>query len=156
MNNPFSELYDIEGLDAISWWPLGLGWWIVLGLCVLMIVAISLYLYRKRVLKRKWQYGILNQMSIMERTLSSENSQVVLIELSQLIRRIAIHTFSRSECAGLEGTQWLAWLKANDPDQFDWELKGSPLVEVPYAPSYEGIPLEDIVSLIQAARRWIK
>ncbi|MBY0500833.1 MAG: DUF4381 domain-containing protein [Alphaproteobacteria bacterium] len=156
MSNLLDQLYDIEGIDPIHWWPLALGWWIIIVFLVVCLLGLVIYYYRKRALKRSWQYRILTQLSLMEQNLKEGEIQPTLIELSQLIRRIAIHRYSRLECAGLEGKSWLYWLKNQDPHQFDWETKGKCLLEAPYSPSYHGIPHEDIIDLIKAIRKWVK
>lgn len=156
MNDPLSELYDIEGLDAISWWPLAFGWWLVIAIPLIGIFLFFIYYYKRRIFKQSWQYSILNQLTVMQHGLRKDNTQASVIELSELIRRIAMHQYSRAECAGLEGKVWLEWLKQHDPNQFDWAAKGKWLIEAPYAPNYKSIPKEDVLNFIKAIRAWVK
>ncbi|OJW50254.1 MAG: hypothetical protein BGO67_02705 [Alphaproteobacteria bacterium 41-28] len=156
MNDPLSELYDIEGIDAISWWPLAFGWLLVVVISTIVVLFIFIYYYKRRLFKQSWQYGILNQLSVMQRNLNEENAQASVTELSELIRRIGMHQYSRPECAGLEGKTWLEWLRQHDPNQFDWEAKGKWLIEAPYAPNYRSIPKEDILNFIKAIRAWVR
>ena len=55
MPDLLSQLRDIRGLDAISWWPLAPGWWGVAALVPALIAG--LYLYRRQRLKKaaSWQ-----------------------------------------------------------------------------------------------------
>lgn len=156
MNNPLDQLYDIEGIDPINWWPLAPGWWVLILFLALSLLGLVIYYYRKCTFKNSWQYRILNQLSHLEQNSKKGETQLTLIELSELIRRIAIYQYSRLECAGLEGKSWLRWLKNHDPYQFDWEAKGKYLIEAPYAPSYKGIPDEDVLGLIKAIKKWVK
>lgn len=155
MNDLLMKLYDIEGLDPISWWPLAPGWWVLLGCIFFLLGCLFLYLYQRRKRRQQWQYAILNQLSLIGKTVTPQNSQAILIELSQLIRRIAMHLYSRNECAGLEGDAWLAWLEQHDPAHFKWTVKGKPLREAPYAPSSTASS-EEIHLLLKAIRRWVK
>jgi hypothetical protein len=156
MNNLLDQLYDIEGIDPINWWPLAPGWWILIVFLVLSLLGLVIYYYRKLAFKNSWQYHILSQLSLMEQNLEEANTQATIIELSEVIRRIAMHQYSRRECAGIEGKSWLRWLKSHDPHQFDWEREGKHLIEAPYAPSYKAIPNEDVLGLIKAIRKWVK
>lgn len=156
MNDPLKKLYDIEGLDPISCWPLGPGWWLLLILIIIFVIGLFILYFKKQTLKRSWQYLILNQLSDFEKNLCEENAQATVVQLSELLRRIAMHQYSRVECAGLEGKVWLSWLKKHDPKQFDWETKGKILVEAPYSPSSLTVSLEEVLDFIKAIRRWVK
>jgi hypothetical protein len=72
------------------------------------------------------------------------------------MRRVAMQCSSRADCAGLEGHDWLRWLSANDPGKFDWTLRGSLLIEAPYAPPGRNVSPESVKVLIRAAKRWVK
>ncbi|MBX9621124.1 MAG: DUF4381 domain-containing protein [Alphaproteobacteria bacterium] len=156
MNDALKQLYDIEGLDPISWWPLGQGWWLLIILIVMFVIGLSILYFKRQALKRSWQHVILNQLSDFEKNLCEENAQATVAQLSELLRRIAMHQYSRVECAGLEGKVWLSWLKRHDPQQFDWETKGKILVEAPYSPSPIAVSLEEVLDFIKAIRRWVK
>ncbi len=154
-NDPLAQLYDIEGLDTISWWPPALGWWIVAILLLLMVIGLSILFWRKYRFARSWQNIALKQLAEIQQY---QSTQKQAIELSELIRRIAIRQYSRKDCAGLEGHLWLDWLSANDPAKFDWQNKAVWLINAPYAPSshLEDISSTDVAAVVQAIRGWIK
>ena len=81
-------------------------------------------------------------------------TQQIAIELSELLRRIAIARLGRAHVAGLSGESWLTWLQQHDPAGFDWPRFGKPLLTLPYAPpgsSQENV--EQLLPLIDAAMR---
>lgn len=156
MNDPLAQLHDIEGLDPIHWWPLAPGWWVVIVITITSLLGLFILSSRKRAYKRSWKHNTLSQLSELEQNLTEENTRLTLIDLSGLIRRIAIHQYSRVECAGLEGKSWLVWLANHDPSQFDWETKGKCLFEATYGPSNLAIPLEDVLAIIKAIKGWVK
>lgn len=156
MQQSIAQLKDTDGLDAISWWPLALGWWIAIALLVSLIIVLLLVFQRRRKFLRSWQNGILSQLTILENTVTQENSLSVATQLSELMRRIATFQYSREECAGLEGKEWLNWLKEHDPKAFDWEEKAGWLADAAYAPSDDQLPTEEIIDVIKAIRRWVK
>lgn len=155
MPSLMQQLHDIEGLDAISIWPLALGWWILIA-CGALVFGGAFWLIRRRLrYLRSWERDTLKRLDNLEQNLSPSTSVETAAFLSEYLRRIAIRRFPRKECAGLVGDSWLKWLKVHDPKQFDWVEKGKLLVEVPYAPGHAEQPLPKIRELIQAVRNWV-
>jgi hypothetical protein len=148
-----AQLYDIKGLDGISWWPLAPGWWALLGLAA--IIAGAVY-WRRRAWYRSWQGEAWLAFAALEAQLSADNAQEVAAALSVLLRRVAMQCFSRAQCAGLEGTNWLRWLAAKDPGGFDWAARGAALIDAPYAPPGRAVSPQSLKPMIAAAKRWVK
>ncbi len=155
-NNLLAQLDDIRGLDYISWWPLAPGWWAVLGLMVLALIVAGAAYWRRRAYYRSWKGDAWRAFTALEPQLANGNAQDVAAALSVLIRRVAMQCFSRAECAGLEGRDWLRWLTTKDPGGFDWAGRGSLLIEAPYAPPGRNVSPESLKILIAAAKRWVK
>ena len=119
-------------------------------------IAIAIIVYRNRAFKRSWKSDTLEQLARLEENLSEATVRESAMALSEYIRRIAVHRFSRNECAGLVGVSWLQWLTKNDPKRFDWKTKGRPLIEAPYAPPTLTLRTGQVKDLIQAARGWVR
>lgn len=156
MNPLMEQLHDIEGIDSIGHWPLGIGWWIVLAGIILLFISIGWYAYRRRKYHRSWKSDALHQLIELEKNLSMKPEREIAITLSEYLRRIAIKQFSRQECAGLVGDAWLEWLTKNDPKRFNWKEQGKLLIEAPYVPENIRFSQEQVKKLIQAAKRWVK
>lgn len=156
MNELMEQLHDIEGLDPISPWPLGMGWWLVIVFAIIIAIASAIYAYRRLAFKRSWKHDTLQQLANLESNLSEQTARQTVIALSEYIRRIAVLRFSRKECAGLVGQDWLQWLTKHDPKRFVWDKKGLPLIEAPYAPPDFTLPTGRIKDLIQAVRGWVR
>jgi hypothetical protein len=156
MNNLLKQLHDIEGLDAISSWPLPIGWWIVMVISILVILLGTLSLIRWIIFLRSWKNDTLKKLAKLEKNLGSSTTLETVAMLSEYLRRIALKRYSRKECAGLIGEAWLKWLKENDPKQFDWEKRAVILIKAPYAPLNHELPSDQIKDLIQAAREWVR
>jgi hypothetical protein len=154
MNPLVEQLHDIEGLDLISWWPLAIGWWVVI-MIGLFIFCASVY-FLVYILKTSWKKDAFQKLTRLEKELSETTARETVMDLSEYLRRIALQRFSRKECAGLTGQAWLKWLTTNDPKNFDWEKKGNLLIEVPYAPANISLSVKQIKDLIQAVRRWVR
>lgn len=156
MNPILEQLHDIEGLDPISAWPLGIGWWVVIGIGVGLACLVIVYGMYRLAFKRSWRNDTYQKLAMLEKDLSEQTARETVVALSEYLRRIILKRFSRKECAGLMGEAWLKWLTKHDPKNFDWEKKGTLLISIPYSPqNYQAISTTEIKSLIQATREWV-
>ncbi len=151
--DPLAELYDIEGIDSISWWPPAIGWWFVVIAAILLLAGITIIYLKRRTSDRGWQKNILRTLSEMEHGVFTQETA---IKLSALIRHITIHQHSREACAGLEGTEWLRWLTDNDPEHFNWFENASWLITIPYAPPGTPFSESELRTAIGTIKKWIR
>ena len=93
MNNLLEQLHDIEGLDPISWWPLAIGWWIIIALCIILMIGLALYGVYWLAFKRSWKNDTFKKLAILERNLSDQTAKETVIALSEYLRRIALRRF---------------------------------------------------------------
>ncbi len=150
------QLHDIEGLDSISAWPLAIGWWVVIALGMVLSIVAIVFIIRTIAFRRSWKNDALKKLTQLEKNLTNETAGESVILLSEYLRRIILQKFPRNECAALLGKKWLEWLKAHDPKEFDWETKGTLLIEIPYAPKKaQQPPLDQVTDLIRATRHWV-
>lgn len=154
--DPLAELYDIIGLDQISWWPPSIGVLFIFSVIIIFILVFAVREYRRRIFERTWRSKMLKFLSNAESELNDNNSQKLVREISELVRRIAVHKYSRKICAGLEGEIWLKWLTAHDPQGFDWSSKAKWMISAPYAPEDFKVKLSELKKVINAIRGWIK
>lgn len=152
-----TRLRDIQSLDAVSWWPLATGWWILALLVIGLLFALaSLVRNLRRYPAGSWRRHAWKQLRALKREADRMPAQQIAGELSELLRRIAIARLGRAHAAGLSGERWLAWLQEHDPDGFAWTQLGKPLLTLPYAPpgsSQEGAG--QLLLLIDAAYVWV-
>ncbi len=155
MSPGLEQLHDIEGLDPISWWPLAVGWWVLFGIAFSTLSALVCFVIYKIAFRRSWKSDTFRKLARLEKNLSDATSRETVMVLSEYLRRIALKRFSRKECAGLVGQDWLKWLAAHDPQNFDWEKKGIPLIDIPYAPLDYSVPSKHVKDLIEAVKAWV-
>jgi hypothetical protein len=142
-------LKDLHLPEAIGWFPPAIGWWL-LALLIPLTIALCYWLYQR--LTRKTALKSAKQQLLLIKT-SPVNNQQKLVELSALLRRVAISVAPRSETASLTGVVWLAFL--------DSSMQGTPftsgvgrcLATAPYRPS---APSEQEISqLISLCEDWL-
>ena len=154
MNNPLDlPLRDIHLPDAVGFWPLAYGWWILVFLFVVMI-ALSIFLYYRNQRKRYSAISLAKkELAEIQETFSRDNNPERLVrEVSILIRRLAISLFPRTDVAHLTGDSWLQFL--------DQQVEGHPfstgegriLVDAPYRRNFVS---EDVESIVRHCALWI-
>jgi cbb3-type cytochrome oxidase subunit 3 len=144
-------LRDIHLPEAISWWPPALGWWF-LAVLIPLTIALIFWLY-KRITRKTAIKAAKKLLQQIRQDTQRDNSQKVQ-DLSALLRRVAISTTARNECAGLTGQQWLEFL--------DRSVKKSPFTQgigqlLANAPYQQSPPTEQEISqLTNLCEDWLK
>ncbi len=147
-----AQLRDIRGLDGVSWWPPAPGWWLaLLGLFLLGLLLWQIIRY----FQRDWRDDARRQLKALRKRLGRDPGKEVLLEFSELMRRIAMARYRREDCAGLFGTDWLEWLQDHDPRRFDWPGQADLLLNFAYAPPDTQVDPARLRKLIRAARAWV-
>ncbi len=108
-------LRDIHLPPEISWWPPAIGWWLLM-LTIPLAIWFCYWLY-KLITKKTAIKSAKKQLLQLKQNQQLDNAKK-LAQLSMLIRRVAISTANRNECAGLIGQQWLEFL--------DGSIQGKP------------------------------
>ena len=154
MNDPTElPLRDIHLPDPVSWWPLSIGWWLVIGL-ILVITCLSVWAYRR------YQYKKYSAVRLAKKELHKLRQQYLVHrdikllagELSVLIRRLNISIFPRTDTASLTGTDWLRHLDSPLPDKPFTAGPGRMLLDAPYRRSVE---LQEVEPLFDICEKWI-
>jgi hypothetical protein len=142
-------LKDLHLPEAISWFPPAIGWWLIV-LLLPLVIALCYWLYQR--LTRKTALKTAKQQLMLIKTSPLDNQQK-LVELSALLRRVAISIAPRSETAGLTGTAWLAFLDSSMQGTPFTSGAGRCLADAPYRPS---VPSEQEISqLISLCENWL-
>nr|WP_321442553.1 DUF4381 domain-containing protein [uncultured Cohaesibacter sp.] len=101
MQAQLDQLRDIHLPQPIGWWPLAPGWWALIALVCLAIVAAIVWTWMRR---RSARFIALRELE----AINSEREDEFLTQLSSLLRRVA-----RRRSAGadvLTGEAWSAFL----------------------------------------------
>ncbi len=145
-------LRDLHLPEAIGWWPLAPGWWIVL---LLMAAALGYLSWR---LFKRWQFHAPRRYALRELArfeaeyLEHRNPVLLGKQLSELLRRGMLAYAPREEVAGLTGEAWLAWLDNGMPLPYFHTEGGKSLLNLPYRDPDSDTSDIDINALISAVR----
>ena len=152
--SPPLELKDIHLPDAVSLWPPAIGYWLVLGLvivCIIMFISIK-KLRQRRQVKRL----ALTKLNKIKKQFKIDHDEKKLVSaVSELLRRAAISSYPRSDCASLTGNDWLKWLdQPLSKDKLNFtDGSGYLLTEFIYSKSAKA---DDINQLLSVSQRWLK
>ena len=144
------SLHDIHLPAAIGLWPLAPGWYGLIGLVLVSVVAGILLGWRwlrRGQIKRE----ALRLIAEIEKIYQAQpQSQLTSAALNELLKRVALAYFPRDRVAGLHGKDWLNFLQATSK-QLDFSAQGEALICGPYQPTQ----LQDLGPVFVLARRWI-
>ena len=146
-------LRDIHLPDTALWWPPAPGWWILLFLIIATVISVYFLLRQRKRKKLSAMYLAKQELSRIETNFASEKDKTKLVkELSELIRRLSISLFYRSESASLTGKEWLLFLDNINGDVSFSNGIGKVLIEAPY----QANPEYDEQALLKLVSNWIE
>lgn len=143
-------LRDIHLPSAIGWWPPALGWWL-LAIAIPLLIALGYWLYKQ--LTRKTAVKAAKKLLLQIKQDNHSNNAQKLAALSVLVRRVAISTANRSDCAGLTGHHWLEYLDRSVTGKQFSEGVGWLLADSPYRNTQPSD--QDISQLIKLCETWL-
>jgi hypothetical protein len=147
---------DLHLPQAIGWWPLAPGWWVLIALAVAGLLYL---LYRAY---QKWRSNAARRVALRELArvrneyASGMDAVTLAIELSELLRRTMLAYAPRNEVASLTGQRWLQWLDQGLDDQPFAKGSGRNLESLPYRNRNKVDDDVDVDGLIQAVQRRLR
>ncbi len=143
---------DLHLPEAIGWWPLAPGWWVVILLISIGLVLLLRNWFRNHARGAARRHA-LRQLELYSKEYLTHHDGVLFgTQLSELVRRTMLAYAPRSEIAGLTGEDWLAWLD-RDLDRAHFAAgDGRPLIEWPYRDPGSCFDKSDVGALVDAVR----
>jgi hypothetical protein len=153
MNPEQIPLRDLHLPEAIGWWPLAPGWWLLIGLLVAGVVIVARKCYREYGNNAARRYA-LSELDRSRRAYETDGNLVALaVQLSRLLRRTMLAYSPRNEVAGLTGRAWLSWLDQGLEDRPFTRGPGQTLGDLPYRRAEPAPADVDVDGLVDAVRR---
>lgn len=154
--NELSQLRDIVLPEPVGWWPLAPGWYLVLLIMTLSLIFTARYVirYYKNSLSKRHALRLLKDYHAQY--LHSHNDQLASARLSELLKRVALVYYPRTDVAGLKGDAWVDFLNKTGQD-IDFTALRHELLALPYARfTAEKSNDEQMSLLFKAVEYWIK
>ena len=108
--DPLAQLRDIHLPDGVAWWPPAPGWWLLLLL--LAVIGALIWRYRQQqARKRRYRVLALQELELYLQGYRQHGQyQQFAREVSELLKRVAIHAYPTDSVAGLSGAAWVEFL----------------------------------------------
>lgn len=151
MNPEALPLRDLHLPEAIGWWPLAPGWWLLLALLLLGLALAARASYRRH-RRNAARRGALAELKRLESAWDADrNTAALAAGTSDLLRRAMLAYAPRHEVAGLTGRAWLEWLDRGLERRPFSSGPGQGLEYLPYRDP-RSVTEVDIAGLLKAVR----
>ena len=152
MEDQALPLRDLHLPDAIGWWPLAPGWWVLIVMAAIGLAWLAWRWYRAWRFNAPRRYA-LRELARCEADYLEHRDPVALgKQVSELLRRSMLAYAPRDEVAGLTGEAWLAWLDGNMPVPYFHTEGGRSLLTLPYRDPDGDFSDIDVGALLAAVR----
>lgn len=168
MSQTLADLKDIHLPAPAPWWALGLGWWLLLVLTIVLLFVFFGWLLPKILAwkrTKKSQHALKASIAehfkhIQQTYAENGDAQACLQSVSTLLRRISLTLFAKQHTAGLIGKSWLTFLDQqwlNDKPQpcFSSPEIAALLSEGTYRPLTKKSHNHDIQALLSITEQWV-
>ena len=149
-SDPLAALRDIHAPDPPAFWPPAPGWIAVVCLAVAVAVAAVVIAGRRWRAGRARREALASLRSLHARHQAGVPGTQIAMELSVLVRRVALARRPREEVAGLAGERWIAWLESGQPGI--GAAARTALLDAPYAREHSF----DVPRALAACEQWIR
>jgi len=123
------QLRDIHPPEAVNWWPLATGWWIIIGL----IALIALLLLIRFLLKRH-HYRFVRFASAELHQLRKSDDPRWLAKSHNVMRRLGLCYVDEELAGSMNQQQWMQFLQDTQGQQLSNETIAV-FVDLPYKPA---------------------
>lgn len=145
-------LRDLHLPEAVSWWPLAPGWWLVIAIAVVGIGFLIRAWLRVRARGAARRYA-LRQLNVIEQQYADDKDAIAFgAHLSELLRRTMLAYAPRLDVAGLSGEEWLQWLDQGLAKPLFSQGPGRQILNLPYRNPNSQVPDSDVDRLVAAVR----
>ncbi|MDX8393801.1 MAG: DUF4381 domain-containing protein [Mariprofundales bacterium] len=152
------KLRDIHMPEAVSWWPMAIGWWIVLVALLLLCAALWWWSQHSKKHRQIIKQARSELKSMQIQYNDHRDAQKLACDCSVWFRRVSISLFPQQHYAGLVGTKWLQWLESALKDHRFTDGVGVLLISAPYAKQSNKTTImndDNAVQLLQLSQHWL-
>lgn len=145
-------LRDLHLPEAISWWPLAPGWWLVMGLVLIALGYLLRIWLRSRSRGAARRYALRHLDALVHEYEQHKDFVSFGAKVSELLRRTMLAYAPREDVAGLTGDEWLEWLDQGLARPVFVNGPGRQILDLPYRNPDSELPAADVDRLIAAVR----
>lgn len=147
-NNALQQLKDIQQPNPVAWWPLAPGWYVLLGIMLLLCIIAGYYLWRHWLKLRRRRLALKQLVELRQWFAKYTDKQYVASQMSILLKKTLLVNYSRQQVAGLFDETWLVFLDEVSHTKNYTQGCGRLLITAPYANQVDD-NLEDLFLLVE-------
>ncbi|MDA8745114.1 DUF4381 domain-containing protein [Rubripirellula amarantea] len=147
-----SALEDIIAPDPVGWFPLAMGWWFVIALGAIWLAygfIVWVIEYRHNSYRRE---GV----KLIKKLRDEPSLEVGLRRIDEVLKRVAMVSYSRERVASLWGTDWVAFLRSSVQEFRLSDSNAKIMAAANYQKVADTFGREDYLATLQAASAWIR
>ena len=142
-----ANLNDIVVPDAVPWWPLAPGWYVLAVITALALIACAVVGWRR------WRNNRYRRQALAQLEAIRKDAASSMQQLPELLKRTALSAWPRETVAALSGAPWHRFLDDSAGlDQFR-SGNGDLLDRLAYG---DGLSVSERADLLEAAEDWLR
>ena len=145
-------LRDLHLPDAIGWWPLAPGWWVLIVIALIGFGFLLRAGLRRRARGAARRFALRQLNEIVQQYEERKDPAVFGANISALLRRTMLAYAPRLDVAGLTGEEWLQWLDQGLAQPVFSNGPGRQILELPYRRPDSEPTVTDVERLVAAVR----
>ncbi|MBB3699748.1 DUF4381 family protein [Flammeovirga yaeyamensis] len=144
-----NQVLDFIPPEKVDMTPNAIGWWIIAGL-VGLVVLVMIVKWYINYLNSTYRRTAIQQIDEMIAQQTTSNDKVY--HINQILKRVALTTYSRTEVASLQGAEWVSFLNDHSKSKFNSQEEEL-MINAPYMKTEQ---INNVESLATSAKKWIK
>jgi hypothetical protein len=123
------QLRDVHAPESVNWWPLALGWWIIIALVAIIIILLVVKAYLK---KRHYRFARF-AIKELEAIKADSHDKRWLAKSHHVMRRLSLCYLPEEEVGRMNQQQWASFLQATSDQKLSDDTLDA-FVDLPYKP----------------------
>jgi len=145
------QLRDIHLPEQIGWWPLAYGWWMLIVIAVISLVALVVLLIRKRQSNLYRKFALTELGSHYAAWQQNKDNALYLQSANNILKRCVLQNNDDPTIAKLSGQQWIYTLDLLSNSSLSNTVRSALAVEC-----YKPKPAIDIDRTHNELVNWLK
>jgi hypothetical protein len=146
-----TQLRDIHSAGDPGWWPPAPGWWFLALLATIALTFLGRTAVRRLAALRRRRQWLETLRTLEDEHEPESQPREFLAGLNLLFRAVAVRAFPDSDCARLQGEEWVSFIRSKLPEG----PEAASLAALARGP-YEPMPAFDASALRRQAKAWVQ
>ena len=151
------NLNDIVLPSAVGWWPLAIGWYVLIGIFLVVMIWYG-YLSLRIWIRNRYRRAALSQLQQLTDAMQDKHKRdSSLRQLPILLKRCALSAYSREQVASLNGDGWYCFLNSQVNDLCFTGSEIGLLDKISYSTTdLNDVDMQAATVLLDAIKHWLK